>query len=315
MRKKQQSTKSQKGQDLPDLSEGQAREHLEKLRWPNGPVCIECGSDQVYKLNGDSTRDGLMKCRGCKAQFSVTVGTIMEDSHLPLAKWVRAFHLMASSKKGISALQLQRNLGLGSYKTAWHLAHRIRYAMSDPNQPMLKGQIQVDECYIGGKPRPGDGKIHKKGRGTDKAPVVALVETGGSVHSRHMEHVTGATLKAAMEEKCCPTSQIVTDDLPAYIKAVAGFSGGHVTVNHSQGEYVRKSDGLHTNTAESYFSLLKRGVIGTFHHISKQHLHRYCSEFDFRWNGRNLTDADRRTLALQQIEGKRLMYHQPVGEA
>jgi transposase-like protein len=321
MKTKKGHIKSQKGQDLPDMSESQARDYLEKLRWPNGPVCIECGSDQVYKLNGESTRDGLMKCRGCKAQFSVTVGTIMEDSHLPLAKWVKAFHMMAASKKGVSALQLMRNLGIGSYKSAWHLAHRIRYAMSDPKQSMLKGQVQADECYIGGKYRCGSGE-DRKSQYENKAPVVALVETNGNVHSHAVEHVNAATLRKALDESVDQSAMIISDEHGAYPLAANNFTGGHFTVNHSWKQYARTiflNDGaetrITTNTAESYFSLLKRGVYGTFHHVSKKHLHRYCSEFDFRWNGRLLTDSERRTRALQQIEGKRLMYKQPVGEA
>jgi transposase-like protein len=238
----------------------------------------------------------------------------MEDSHIPLAKWVKAFHLMAASKKGVSALQLMRNLGLGSYKSAWHLAHRIRYAMSDPNQPMLKGEIQVDETYVGGKPRPGSGEVRFRGRGTKKTPVVALVETDGRAHSRPVEYVTAKNLQSVMESVVDPSARIVTDEFVAYINPAKSFSGGHSTVNHSAGQYVNE-DGAHTNSVESYFALLKRGVIGTFHHISKKHLHRYCSEFDFRWNGRKLSDSERRTLALTQIEGKRLMYRQPIGEA
>jgi transposase-like protein len=188
-RKKQQFIKSQKDQNVPDLTEDQAREHLEKLRWPNGMYCIECGSVAVYKLQGASTRPGLIKCRDCKAQFSVTCGTVMEDSHIPLAKWIKAFHFMASSKKGMSALQLMRNLGLGSYKTAWHLAHRIRYAMTtDSSISKLRGDVQVDETFVGASRRSknADGTPRKRGRGTTKTPVMALVETGGEARTQVM---------------------------------------------------------------------------------------------------------------------------------
>jgi transposase-like protein len=305
-----------KGQELPEMTEDEARTHIEKLLWRDGePVCRHCGSVNAYRMSGATVRPGLCRCRDCDKQFTVTVGTIFEDSHIPLAKWVKAFHLMASSKKGMSALQLQRNLALGSYRSAWHLAHRIRLVMKcEPMAGALKGQIQVDETYVGGKPRPFDGKVHKKGRGTKKAAVLALVETNGNVHSRHVERIDSKTLKAAMDEACCPSSQIVTDELPAYRKAVAGFAGGHSTVNHASGQYVNEQ-GAHTNTVESYFSLLKRGVYGTFHHVSKKHLHRYCSEFDFRWNGRSLKDVERREMALKQVEGKRLMYKSPVSGA
>jgi transposase-like protein len=300
------------------MSEGQARDYLEKLRWPDGVHCVECDSDQVYKLNGESTRPGLMKCRGCKAQFSVTVGTVMEDSHLPLAKWVKAFHMMAASKKGVSALQLMRNLGLGSYKSAWHLAHRIRYAMSDPKQPLLKGDVQADECYIGGKPRQrlSDKKKFKSGRGTLKTPVVALIESGpgGQMHCQPVRKVTSDNLKSVITKHVDLDGRLITDDLPDYRRVGAQFDGGHVAVNHSIGQYVN-ADGLTTNTVEGFFALLKRGIHGTFHHVSKKHLHRYCDEFSFRWNGRTMEDVARRDAAIEGAEGKRLMYRLPIGMA
>lgn len=311
--------KSQKGQQIPNLTEDEAREHIEKLRWPNGPVCPHCGSVSVYRMGGKSHRPGLLGCSDCRGHFTCTVGTVMEDSHLPLSTWVRAFHLMATSKKGMSALQLQRNLGIGSYRTAWFLAHRIREAMKcEPVAGMLKGEVQADETYVGadrhskGK-RSDPNKPRKRGRGTDKTPVMVLVESGngGKAHSRPIERVDSKSLKAAMDERVHPSSAIVTDELRSYPAAVAGFEGGHYTVNHSAGEYVRKDDGRTTNTAESFFSLLKRGVYGTFHHISKKHLHRYCAEFDFRWNGRVLEDSERRDAAVKGAEGKRLMYRQP----
>lgn len=317
------ANKSQKGQAVPNFTEAEAIAYFERMRWPDGPICINCGCvDGVYHLQGKSTRPGLLKCRECKAQFSVTVDTVMEDTHLPLSLWAKAFHLMASSKKGVSALQIQRQLGIGSYRTAWHLCHRIRYAMEADIKPgMLKGQVQVDECYVGGKPRPGDGKVHKRGRGTSKTPVVALVETDGNVRSKPVERVDGSTLAAALNEVVDKSSQIVTDELSAYPAAVAGYAG-HETVNHSQEQYARKqvnekgeTQVFHTNTAESYFSLLKRGIIGSFHHVSKKHLHRYCSEFDFRWNGIDLMDTQRRDAAVRGGEGKRLFYKMPIGQA
>jgi transposase-like protein len=313
--KKSKPIKTQKGQDLAEMTEDQAREHLEKLRWPNGLCCIECGSVNAYKLNGESTRPGLIKCRDCKSQFTVTVGTIFEDSHLPLAKWVKAFHLMASSKKGISALQLMRNLGLGSYRTAWHLAHRIRYAMSNPTQGILKGTVEVDETYVGGKPRNrNNGDLtSRRGRGTKKTPVMALVQRNGNVISRPVERCDAATLRGAIHTHVAKESTIVTDEFRSYRGIGEHFDGGHKVINHSLGQYVNGN--IYTNTAESYFALIKRGHYGVFHQISKKHLHRYCDEFVFRWNGREMTDVQRRTLALMQTEGKRLMYRQPVGEA
>lgn len=311
--------KSQKGQEVPNFTEDEARAFFEARRWPTGPGCVHCGSVNVYRLQGESTRPGLFECRDCKGHFTVTVGTVMEDSHLPLSAWAKAFHLMASSKKGMSALQLQRNLGLGSYRTAWHLAHRIRLAMRcEPVAGMLKGEVQCDETYVGenrhGKRRRAGDPIRKRGRGTTKAPVLVLVETGGNAHARHIERVDGATLKAAMKAVIDPSASIVTDELRSYPKAAAEFAGGHKTVNHSQEQYVGPG-GENTNTAESFFCLLKRGIMGQFHHVSKKHLHRYCDEFSFRWNGRKVSDTERRDAAVKGAEGKRLMYRTPIGEA
>jgi transposase-like protein len=304
---------SQKGQEVPNFTEDQARAYFEKQRWGDMPCCVHCGCVNVTRLNGKAARPGTIQCNECREQFTVTVGTIMEDSHLALATWAKAFHLMASSKKGFSALQLQRNCGIGSYRTAWFLAHRIREAMRyEPVAGMLKGQVQVDETYVGGKPRRGTGD-HKRGRGTSKAPVVALVETDGKVHSRHVERISSKNLRAAIVETCDPKTKLVTDEFPAYRRATVGF-GGHSKVNHSRGQYVNRK-GLHTNTAESFFALLKRGVHGTFHHVSKKHLPRYCAEFDFRWNGREVTDSERRDTAVKGSDGKRLMYHQPINAA
>ncbi len=303
--------RTQKGQNLQNLTEDEARAHFERLRWPNGPVCSHCGSINVYRRDGATGRPGLLECRDCDRSFTVTVGTVMEDSHLPLATWVRTFHLITCSKKGISALQLQRNLGLGSYRTAWHLAHRIREAMRcEPVANLLRGSVQCDETFVNGKRRKGTGK-HKRGRGTSNAPVVALVETGGRVRSAPVQRVNADTLREAMQNYIHPSAQIVTDELASYPKAAKGFAG-HERVNHSFGQYVNRK-GYHTNTAESYFALLKRGVYGTFHHVSKKHLGRYCDEFSFRWNGRGMSDRERCDLAIRGIEGKRLMNRERAG--
>lgn len=308
---KQGAPESQKGQGVPNWNEDQARAYFESRRWPHGPACVHCGSVNVYRLGGEASRPGCLECRDCRKQFTVTVGTVMEDSHLPLSIWAKAFHYMVSSKKGMSALQLQRNLGLGSYRTAWFLAHRIREAMRmEPVAGMLKGDVEVDEAYVGGKPRPGTGP-HKRGRGTSKSPVVVLVERNGKAHSRHVERVDAKTLHPAIKEMAHKDAKIYTDELGVYKGIGEHFSGGHHTVNHGMGEYTRGD--VHTNTAESYFSLLKRGVYGTFHHVSKKHLHRYCAEFDFRWNGKELMDAERRDEAVKGAEGKRLYYRTPVG--
>jgi transposase-like protein len=302
--------KSQKGQNLPEFTDNEARAYFEGIRWPNGPVCPHCGSMDACRLQGEAHRAGLLECRDCHKQFSVTVGSVMEDSHLPLATWAKAFHLMCSSKKGISALQIQRNLGLGSYRTAWFLCHRIRLAMKcEPLAGLLKNEVQADETYVGGKPRQEFGKV-----GTvkaEKAPIVALVETGGRVRSRVVANVDANSLHAALQESVDRKAVIVTDEARAYIPIVAPYFAGHQTVNHSRGQYVN-AEGFNTNTAESFFALMKRGIYGVFHHVSKKHLHRYAAEFDYRWNGRTVSDVERRDGAVKGAEGKRLMYRGPV---
>jgi len=288
------------------MTEDQARAYLESIRWPDGPICLHCGSKNVSHLEGKKHRKGVIQCNDCDQQFSVTVNSIMESSHIPLNKWVLAFHLMCSSKKGISALQLQRELGLGSYRTAWFMCHRIRHAMDHgPMAEMLKGTVEVDETYVGGKSRKGI-----RGRGSErKTPVVALMERGGRVRSKPVERIDAKTLKGEIRKHVDPNSMIMTDELPSYRGIGKEFAGGHQVVSHSAGEYSRGE--VHVNTDESYFALLKRGHYGIFHSFSKYHLHRYCHEFDFRWNSRDANDADRTALAIRQMSGKRLMYQKP----
>ena len=248
-------------------------------------------------------------CNDCRKQFTVTVGTVFEDSHIPLRSWVIAFQMMCASKKGVSAKQLQRQLGFGSYKTAWFMCHRIRYAMENgPMAELLKGTVECDETYVGGKPRPGTGP-HKRGRGTSKAPVMALVERKGNVRTRVLADVTGGTLKGAIREIVDKSAAIYTDEFAAYTGIGKEFVGGHSFVRHNSGEY--SVNGVNTNTAESFFSLLKRGVYGTFHHISKMHLPRYFSEFEFRWNRRGMDHGERMESAIRKVVGKRLMYKEP----
>jgi len=297
--------------DVARMTEDEARSILEGIRWGKEPICPHCGSFNVTRLKSDmkkSTRDGVLQCNesACRKQFSVSVGTIMEDSHITLRQWVQAFNLMCASKKGISALQLQRELGLGSYRSAWHLAHRIREAMkSEPLAGALKGIVEVDETYIGGKPRKGTGIVNKRGRGTKKQPVMLLVERNGKAYSKPVEFVNAKTLKGAIKEMVNKDSTIMTDEWKSYTGIGKDFKGGHKVVNHNQGEYVNGN--AYTNTAESYFALLKRGVHGTFHHISKKHLAKYCNEFSFRWDNNKVTDGARTENAIKGFEGKRLM--------
>jgi transposase-like protein len=302
--------------DVGRLTEDEARSILENIRWPKSIKCVHCGSENVTRINSKSekVRDGLIQCNHCRKQFTVMIGTVMEDSHITLRQWVQAFHSMCSHKKGISALQLQRNLGLGSYKSAWHLAHRIRLAMKEGSLSVsLKGTVEVDETYIGGKPRKGggNGEPNKRGRGTKKAPVMAMVERDGNIISKPIENVTAETLKSVIREAVDSDSKIMTDEFKSYKGIGKDFKGGHGVVNHGLGEYA-KGD-INTNTAESFFALLKRGVHGTFHHISKKHLSKYCNEFSFRWDNRKVTDGERAENAVRGFVGKRLMLKNLLG--
>ena len=288
------------------LTEDQSREYLEAIRWPEGPVCPHCGSTEVGRLEGKSTTPGTLKCKAkaCRKKFTVRVGTIFESSHITLRYWVMAFHLMCASKKGISAHQLHRSIGV-TYKTAWFMCHRIRHSM-DAGSGLLKGTVEMDETYVGGKPRKEAGKVHKRGRGTKKTPVVALVERGGGVRAKVLEYVQTRSVRGLARRHISKDAILNTDESNIYPR-VGELFAGHETVNHSKGEYVRGS--ASTNTVESFFALLKRGHYGTFHQMSKQHLHRYVREFEFRWNHRKTGDSERRDAAIRGAEGKRLIYY------
>ena len=288
--------------------DSKARKHLEALFWPDGPVCPRCGviGDQITKLKGKSTRPGVYKCKDCRRPFSVTLGTIMERSHVPLSKWVLAAQLMASSKKGMSALQLQRMIGT-NYETAWFLFHRLRVCAANPTPGPLGGAnkvVEVDESYIGGKAR-----NKAFGPPPKKHAVLALVERDGEVRSFHVAKVSSKTLRPIIVKSASRKSYLMTDEAPRY-KGIGKEFAGHGAVNHSAMEYVRGSF-WYTNSVESYFALLKRGVYGAFHNISEAHLHRYLAEFDFRHNHRNVSDAERADALLRGAKGKRLTYQQP----
>lgn len=301
--------------DVGRLTENEARTILEGIRWPKGAACPHCGSMRVVRIQAksDKVRDGVIRCNDCRKQFTVTVGTIMHRSHITLRQWVQAFYAMCSSKKGISALQLQRNLGLHSYKSAWFLAHRIRAAMgAKPSLRKLKGIIECDETYIGGKPRHNlkwrnkKNKNGRAGRGTKKAVVMVLVERNGEAVSKPIVRVDAKNLQSAIRKNVDTYSTIMTDEWKGYSGVGRFYAGGHKTIMHSMGEYVRRD--TTTNTAESYFALLKRGVHGIFHHVSKHHLKRYCKEFEFRWNHRKVNDGTRTEAAIMGAEGIRLTY-------
>ena len=290
-------------------NEADAREHLEKTRWPHGAVCPHCGcvgrNSRIEANPEKKIRPGLWFCGDCRTQFTVTVGSVFEDSKVPLHKWVYAIHLMCASKKGISSMQLKRVLGV-SYKTAWFMSHRIRTAMGTEHTGQLggngSGQVEADETYIGRKP----GRNMRPGTGHKNA-VFTLVERGGKARSFHVANVTGKTLKPILDKHVAKGVDLMTDEASQY-PAIAG-EYAHSTVNHKAKEYVRGD--VYTNTAEGYFSILKRGIIGTFHHVSEQHLQRYVDEFDFRYNNREalgVDDQERALELLRQVGGKRLTY-------
>lgn len=296
--------------------EEEAIRFFESIRWPEGPVCPHCNHQGAYAIKANEktkVRKGLWKCASCRKQFTVRVGTIFEDSKISLGKWLMALHLMCSSKKGISALQLKRNLKV-AYQTAWFMCHRIRYAMTqEPMASLLRGTVEVDETYVGGKPRRGV-KKGESGRGTKKMPVLALVERNGRAHAMPIEFVDAKTLKGAIRKHVDPSSTINTDEYPSYRGIGLDFAGGHRTVTHSKGQYSYKAFGqsINTNSAESLFALMKRGHYGVFHQLSKKHLHRYCDEFSFRWSYRDLSDGERTVIAIMGSVGKRLMYKEPA---
>jgi transposase-like protein len=293
--------------------EDKAREFLEAKRWPNGPVCPHCASPHVYTLRPKSAskrpvRAGVYKCGKCRRQFTVRIGTIFEESKLPLRKWLMAIHLMTSSKKGVSSHQIARQLGI-TVKSAWFLTHRIREAMKEqPLAGLLKGNIEVDETYVGGKPRhKGD---NKRGRGTKKTPVMVLVQRDGKARCKPLENVTTETLKAEIAVNVAKEAVIMTDELASY----KGLDHAHESVKHGAKEYVKKLESglsVHTNTAESFFAILKRGHYGIYHQMSKRHLPRYCCEFGFRWNHREVSDGERMVSVIEGMSGKRLMYRAP----
>lgn len=289
--------------------EDAAREHIEASRWGGEPVCPHCGSTRVRRMEG-KTQAGMFLCNDCRDKFTVRTGTLMERSHVPLHKWLLATHLMAASKKGMSAKQMERMLGV-TYKTAWFLCHRIREAMKDTDSTPLGGlgqTVEADETYVGGKVR-NRHKNKRTGSGHGlhiKQPVVSLLERGGRVRSFHIAKVTGPKLREVLVTNVSRDSWLMTDEHGGY-KKVGKEYVGHGTVSHSTGEYGRHGV-FHTNTVENFFSIFKRGVIGTYHHLSEAHLHRYTVEFDFRYNTRNNSDAERAAIALAGMEGKRLTY-------
>jgi transposase-like protein len=300
-------------------NEAAARQWFETARWPKGPICPKCGSAKHYPTK----KVGVYRCAAptCRKDFTVMTGTIMERSHAKLAQWAAAFHLAASSKKGFSAHQLHRELGC-QYNTAWFLHHRVMEAMrrGGLDLPPLGGEgqvIEADETYYGEvepkkrSTRRTDGSPYKRGRGrgpANKRPVIALVERGGNVRTFHVATTGQNIVEQIIRENISREATLHTDESNLYFHA-ADLVAKHETVRHSAGEYVRGS--VHTNTAEGYFSIFKRGMRGVYQHCKEKHLHRYLAEFDFRYNTRKITDMERTIAAVRGGEGKRLTYHQP----
>lgn len=290
-----------------------AVEFMEQRRWGDTPACPRCGSLAVYQMRdratGERNKDRRWRCRDCKRMYTVRTGTVFEESRLPLRVWCHAFWRACSSKKGVSAKQIERECEI-SYKSALFVMHRIRAGVADLAAPKLSGTVEADETYVGGKPRnrrPGGQGRH------DKTPVIGVVQRGGEVRFCIMERVTADGLKAALSEHVERSARLMTDESSAYTKLGREFEGGHETVNHGRCEYARGE--VHSNTIEGAFSLIKRGVYGTFHSVSKKHLPRYLAEFEFRYNTRKLDDGERVAVAIRRADGKRLTYAQQVAGA
>lgn len=313
-------------------NDDEARKFLAALRWPNGPVCAHCESvNRAYQVKrlgktGKVPAFGMYRCaeKRCRKDFSVTTGTVMERSHIPLHKWMQGFYLMTASKKGISAHQLHRTLGI-TYKAAWFMAHRIREAMKVGGLEPVGGEgkeVEMDETYFGNVDRVNlrtkrtrGAPFIKKGRAANKRAIVSLVERGGSVRSFHVANANQAMVTKIIMENIKPASALNTDESRLYGYAKE-FVASHDTVRHSAHEYARREGErvIHTNTIEGYFSIFKRGMKGVYQHCKEKHLQRYLTEFDFRYNNRialGITDDMRARVAIKAIEGKRLTYRQP----
>ncbi len=294
--------------------ENAAREYLERVLWPDGPRCPRCSSfDRITKCEGEAYRAGLYNCGSCRRQFSVTVGTVYERSHIPLHKWMLATRLLCSSKKGMSAHQLHRTLGV-TYKTAWFMAHRIRASMAQDAPSSIGGEgktVEADETYFGGKEETNERTGKRKRGPAGKRAIVALVERGAKARAFHAQRADSETVKQLLRTTASRKSELMTDESRLYTD-VGNEYARHGKVNHTAGEYVSWDDPtVHTNTVEGFFSIFKRGMKGIYQHCGEAHLHRYLSEFEFRYNNRvklGIGDDGRTEIALLGIEAKRLTY-------
>jgi len=297
-------------------NEDQARELLESIRWPEGPICPHCGEvNNAGKLTARAeskkpVRKGVWKCYGCLEQFSVTLKTVLEDSHIPLHKWLWCAYLMCASKKSMSAHQIHRMTGI-SYKSTWFMCHRLRYAMAQNGLGgLFQGVVEIDEAYVGPKAKP---RKMWQPFVDKKVPVVSMLERHtGRVRSVAMERVTVKNITPILHANVAKTARIHTDDHPIYTFLAPRYAG-HDVVTHTLEEYARRENGrlITTNTVEGFFSLVKRGVYGTYHHVGRGYLQQYLNEFDFRYNARKVSDSERTILALKATEGKRLTLREP----
>jgi transposase-like protein len=290
-----------------------AVEFLEKQRWGNTPCCMRCGSVDVYKMvdakTGVRSSRFLWRCRDCKEQYTVRIGTVYEESRIGLRHWCYAFWRASTSKKGVSALEIKRHCQI-SYKSALFLMNRIRFAMAPgPDSPKLTGIVECDEVYVGPR-KPRYKGTSGPGRATSKTPVFCAVERGGQLRRRVVANVTAATLQAAIREEIDSRARLMTDEYSAYRGLKRTWEGGLETVCHGTKEYARGD--VHVNTAESSRTLIKRGLVGIYHNVSREYLHRYLWQFDFMWNNRKLNDGERTITAIQGAEGKRLLYKGPA---
>jgi len=288
-----------------------AVEFFEAQRWGSTPACVKCGSVDVYKMRdsktGERNKRYLWRCHDCKEQYTVRIGTVYEESRIELRHWAYAFWRACTSKKGVSALEIKRHCQI-SYKSALFLMNRIRFAMApDAESPKLTGTVECDETYIGGKPRYKG--VSKRGRGTNKIPVFVAVERQGNIRRRVVADVTGRTLQGAIREEVDRQARIMTDEHSGY-KGIGAEYAGHESVCHGTKEYARGD--VHTNTAESSHALVKRGIVGVYHNVSREYLHRYLWHFDFLWNNRYQNDGQRLIAGIKGAEGKRLAYREPV---
>jgi hypothetical protein len=292
-----------------------AVEFLERQRWGNTPCCVKCGSVDVYQMKdaktGKRNSRYLWRCHDCKEQNTVRIGTVYEESRIELRHWCYAFWRAATSKKGVSALEIKRHCQI-TYRSALFLMNRIRFAMApDPDSPQLKGVVELDEVYIGPR-KPRFKGVSGPDRSTLKTPVFCAVERGGQLRRRVVADVTAATLREAIRQDVDSRAHLMTDEYSAYRWLKKGWTGAHDTVCHRTFEYARAD--VHVNTAESSHALIRRGLIGIYHNVSREYLHRYLWQFDFLWNNRQMNDGERTIAAIKSAEGMRLRYQDPEAE-